>query len=57
MQQIFYNAKVHTFAESGFEADAFLVNDGSIVLVGSKDEVLPHLSEIYSTCTVLEEVE
>ncbi len=39
MQQIFYNAKVHTFVESGFEADAFLVNDGSIVLVGSKDEV------------------
>lgn len=39
MQQIFYNAKIHTFAESGFEADAFLVNDGSIVLVGLKDEV------------------
>ena len=25
--------------------------------IGSKDEVLPHLSEIYSTCTILEEAE
>ena len=34
-----------------------IVSGGEIKKVGSKDEVLPHLSEIYSTCTVLEEVE
>ncbi len=39
MQQIFYNAKVHTFVDGFPEAEAFLVNDGAIVLVGSKEEV------------------
>jgi ABC-type protease/lipase transport system fused ATPase/permease subunit len=34
-----------------------IVSGGTIKTIGSKDEVLPHLSEIYSTCTVLEEVE
>lgn len=34
-----------------------IVSGGEIKTIGSKDEVLPHLSEIYSTCTVLEEAE
>ena len=34
-----------------------ILSGGTIKTVGSKDEVLPQLSEIYSTCTVLEEVE
>ena len=34
-----------------------ILSAGEILKVGSKEEVIPHLSEIYSTCTVLEEVE
>ena len=34
-----------------------ILSAGEILKVGSKEEVIPHLSEIYSTCSVLEEVE
>ncbi|MBQ8425133.1 MAG: amidohydrolase family protein [Clostridia bacterium] len=40
MQTIFYNANIITFDENLPKAEAFFVNDGSIVLVGSNDEVL-----------------
>lgn len=40
MQKIFYNANVLTFDENLPVAEAFLVNDGNIVLVGSNDEIL-----------------
>ena len=33
-----------------------ILSNGEIKTVGTKDEVLPHLSEIYSACTKLEEV-
>lgn len=39
MQYIFYNAKLNEFANDGQNHDAFLVNDGSIVFVGEKQEV------------------
>ena len=34
-----------------------IISGGEIKTIGSKEEVLPHLSEIYSTCTVLEEAQ
>ena len=34
-----------------------IVSGGTISKVGSKEEVLPQLSEIYSTCTILEEAQ
>lgn len=34
-----------------------ILSAGEIKKVGTKDEVLPHLSEIYSTCTALEEAQ
>jgi len=40
MQTIFYNANIITYDKNLPEAEAFLVNDGSIVLVGKNDEVL-----------------
>lgn len=40
MQQIFFNAKVFTGNNDNLSAEAFLVNDESIVFVGSDDEVL-----------------
>lgn len=40
MQKIFYNAKVYTMNDACEEAEAFLINDGSVVFVGSNDEVL-----------------
>ena len=40
MQKIFYNANVITFNDSAEIAEAFLVNDGALVLVGSNKEVL-----------------
>jgi len=39
MQKIFYNANVHTLSESK-KAEAFLINNGSIVFVGTNKEVL-----------------
>ena len=33
-----------------------VISNGEIKKIGQKDEVLPHLSEIYSACSVLEEV-
>ena len=39
-------------------ADKIVVlSAGSVKTIGTKDEVLPHLSEIYSACSRLEEVE
>ena len=39
-------------------ADEILVlSSGEVKKIGSKQEVLPHLSEIYSTCSKLEEAE
>ena len=40
MQTIFYNARIMTLNKKEPSADAMLVNDGSIVFVGKKDEVL-----------------
>lgn len=40
MQKIFYNANIITFDAKLPNANAFLVNDESIVLVGSNEEVL-----------------
>ncbi|MBP3581473.1 MAG: ATP-binding cassette domain-containing protein [Clostridia bacterium] len=39
-------------------ADNIIVlSNGTIKKIGSKQQVLPHLSEIYTTCSALEEVE
>ena len=39
-------------------ADEILVlSNGEVKNIGKKQEVLPHLSEIYSTCSKLEEAE
>ena len=40
MQKIFYNAKLHKEDGSPSTGEAFLVNDGKIVLVSSNEEVL-----------------
>lgn len=40
MQKIFYNANVITLNDSAEIAEAFFVNDGALVLVGSNKEVL-----------------
>ena len=40
MQAIFYNARIMTLNKKEPSAEAMLVNDGSIVFVGKKDEVL-----------------
>lgn len=40
MQKIFYNGKIAVFSEKLEYAEAFLVNDENIVLVGKNDEVL-----------------
>ena len=40
MQTIFYNARIMTLNKKEPSAEAMLVNDGSIVFVGEKDEVL-----------------
>lgn len=45
MQKIFYNAKIITNNENNDECSAMLVNDGSIVFVGGKQEVLNLKSE------------
>ena len=40
MQTIFYNARIMTLNKKEPSAEAMLVNDGSIVFVGERDEVL-----------------
>ena len=40
MQQIFYNAKIITMNDAMPEANSFLANDGAVVFVGEKQEVL-----------------
>ena len=40
MQKIFYNANIITYDKNNVSAEAFLINDESIVLVGSNEEVL-----------------
>ena len=40
MQTIFYNARIMTMNKKEPEAEAMLVNDGSLVFVGKNDEVL-----------------
>ena len=37
--------------------EIIILSAGEIKKVGTKEQVLPHLSEIYSTCTVLEEAQ
>lgn len=37
--------------------EIIILSAGEIKKVGTKEQVLPHLSEIYSTCTALEEVQ
>lgn len=45
MQKIFHNAKILTYDEQNLIAEAFLVNDESIVIVGSNDEILSMKSD------------
>ena len=40
MQTIFYNARIMTLKKNEPDAEAMLVNDGSLVFVGKNDEVL-----------------
>ena len=40
MPKIFYNGNIVTFQNKDHTAEAIFVNDGSIVLVGSNEEVL-----------------